>query len=158
VERTVKELLELTGIKFPEDGTAGFSKARATLTVRNTANALDQVEELVDDLLRRKPKQVKMLTKFVEISQSNGEELGFDWVLSPFGITSNNNFLSGGTIGNGFNRTAADFVSPVNGSTVAGLSTFPGASVTNIITAGNRSGDFGLSADSIDASLSEKWC
>ena len=152
-QKTVKELLELTGVKFTEEATAGFSKARATLTVRNTANALDQVEELVDELIRRKPTQVKMLTKFVEISQENSDELGFDWVLSPFGITSNNNFLSGGTIGNGSNRTAGDFVSSVNGTTVDGLSTFAGASVNNIVTAGNRSGDFGISTDSIDAFL-----
>ena len=152
-QRTVKELLELTGVKFTEEATAGFSKARATLTVRNTANALDQVEELVDELIRRKPTQVKMLTKFVEISQENSDELGFDWVLSPFGITSNNNFLSGGTIGNGSNRTSGDFVSSINGTTVDGLSTFAGASVNNIVTAGNRSGDFGISTDSIDAFL-----
>ena len=152
-QKTVKELLELTGIKFTEEATAGFSKARSTLTVRNTANALDQVEELVDDLRRRKPKQIKMLTKFVEISQENSDELGFDWILSPFGITSNNNFLSGGTVGNGAPRTSADFINSVNGQTVNGLSTFGDAGVTNIITSGNRSGDFGITDDSIDAFL-----
>jgi len=152
-QKTVKELLELTGVKFTDEATAGFSKARATLTVRNTANALDQVEELVDDLLRRKPKQVKMLTKFVEISQENTDELGFDWILSPFGITSNNSFLSGGTIGNGVARTSGDFTSSVNGQIVNGLSNFQDAAVTNTITAGTRSGDFGLASDSIDSFL-----
>lgn len=152
-QKTVKELLELSGIKFPSEATAGFSKATSTLNVRNTASALDQVEELVNEFLRRKPKQVKMLTKFVEIKQSNSDELGFDWVLSPFGITSNNNFLSGGTIGNGATRTAADFVNSVNGVTVDGLSSTAASNVSNIITAGNRSGDFGIAADSIDSFL-----
>ncbi len=152
-KKTVTELLELQGIKFPEGSTAGFSKARSTLTIRNTANALDAVEELVDDLLRRKPRQIKMLTKFVEISQENTDELGFDWIISPFGITSNSSFLSGGTLGNAGGRTAADFVSPVAGVSVDGIPNGGNQSVNNIVTGGNRSGDFAISRDSIDSFL-----
>ena len=152
-KKSVTELLELQGIKFPEGSTAGFSKARSTLTIRNTANALDAVEELVDDLLRRKPRQIKMLTKFVEISQENTDELGFDWIISPFGITSNSSFLSGGTLGNAGGRTAADFVSPVAGVSVDGIPNGGNQSVNNIVTGGNRSGDFAISRDSIDSFL-----
>ena len=151
-KKSVLELLELQGIKFPEGATAGFSKARSTLTVRNTANALDQVEELVNDLVLRKPRQIKMLTKFVEINQENTEELGFDWIISPFGITSNNNFLSGGTTGNGAARNGGDFVSPINGVNIGGTGGTT-SSVSNIVTAGNRSGDFALTGDSIDSFL-----
>ncbi len=152
-QKSIKELLELQGIKFPEGATAGFSKARSTLTVRNTANALDQVEELVNDLSLRKPRQIKMLTKFVEITQENTDELGFDWIISPFGITSNNSFLSGGTSGNAAGRTGADFVSPINGTTINGVPTGAATGVNNIVTAGNRSGDFAISRDSIDSFL-----
>lgn len=152
-QKSIKELLELQGIKFPEGSTAGFSKARSTLTVRNTANALDQVEELVNELSLRKPRQIKMLTKFVEITQENTDELGFDWIISPFGITSNNNFLSGGTVGNGSARTGADFVSPINGTTVSGVPAGSATTVNNIVTAGNRTGDFAISRDSIDSFL-----
>ncbi|MFT5632336.1 MAG: hypothetical protein ACI9SQ_000040 [Rubritalea sp.] len=42
------QLLERQGIKFPEGATAGYSKERGTLTIRNTAQSLDYVEELVD--------------------------------------------------------------------------------------------------------------
>jgi len=151
-KKTIAELLELQGIKFPEGSTAGFSKARSTLTVRNTANALDQVEELVIELSLRKPRQIKMLTKFVEITQENTDELGFDWIISPFGITSNSNFLSGGTIGNSSGRNGSDFVSPISEVGVNGIN---GAdqSVSNIVTAANRSGDFAISRDSIDSFL-----
>ena len=152
-KKSIAELLELQGIKFPEGATAGFSKARSTLTVRNTANALDQVETLVDELSLRKPRQIKMLTKFVEISQENTDELGFDWIISPFGITSNSSFLSGGTLGNSSGRNATDFVSPVAGVSVPGIPSAANESVSNIVTGGNRSGDYAISRDSIDSFL-----
>jgi general secretion pathway protein D len=152
-KKSIAELLELQGIKFPEGATAGFSKARSTLTVRNTANALDQVETLVDELSLRKPRQIKMLTKFVEISQENTDELGFDWIISPFGITSNSSFLSGGTLGNSSGRNATDFVSPVAGVSVPGIPSAANESVSNIVTGGTRSGDFAISRDSIDSFL-----
>ena len=152
-KKSIAELLELQGIKFPEGATAGFSKARSTLTVRNTANALDQVETLVDELSLRKPRQIKMLTKFVEISQENTDELGFDWIISPFGITSNSSFLSGGTLGNSSGRNASDFVSPVAGVSVPGIPSAANESVSNIVTGGNRSGDYAISRDSIDSFL-----
>lgn len=149
--KSIQELLGLQGIKFPEGATAGFSKARSTLTVRNTANALDQVEELVNELSLRKPRQIKMLTKFVEITQENTDELGFDWIISPFGITANNSFLSGGTIGNASGRTSSDFVSPISGVTVGGVGS--SGNVSNIVTGGNRSGDYAITRDSIDSFL-----
>lgn len=152
-QKTVLELLELQGIRFPSGATAGFSKARATLTVRNTASALDQVEELVLEIGRRKPRQIKILTKFVEITQENTDELGFDWIISPFGITSNSSFLSGGTAGNSGGRNASDFVSPISGVNVGGVPNGANQSVSNIVTSGNRSGDFAISRDSIDAFL-----
>ncbi|MFT6794114.1 MAG: general secretion pathway protein D [Rubritalea sp.] len=152
-KKSIAELLELQGIKFPEGATAGFSKARSTLTVRNTANALDQVETLVDELSLRKPRQIKMLTKFVEISQENTDELGFDWIISPFGITSNSSFLSGGTLGNSSGRNASDFVSPVAGVSVPGIPSAANESVSNIVTGSNRSGDYAISRDSIDSFL-----
>ena len=94
-----------------------------------------------------------MLTKFVEISQENSDELGFDWIISPFGITSNSSFLSGGTLGNSAGRTAADFVSPIAGVTVPGIPSAANQNVHNIVTAGNRSGDFGITRDSIESFL-----
>lgn len=152
-KKSIAELLELQGIKFPEGATAGFSKARSTLTIRNTANALDQVEELVNEISLRKPRQIKMLTKFVEISQENTDELGFDWIISPFGITANSTFLSGGTNGNQTARNAGDFVSPVGGVTIDGIPSAANESVSNIVTGGNRSGDHAISRDNIDSFL-----
>ena len=56
------------------------------LLVTNTPTELDKVEQLVHAISNKQPKQVKITTKFVEISQENDEELGFDWIISPFSL------------------------------------------------------------------------
>jgi general secretion pathway protein D len=94
-----------------------------------------------------------MLTKFVEISQENTDELGFDWIISPFGITSNSSFLSGGTAGNQPGRSGGDFVSPISGVSVPGIPAAANEGVRNIVTSGNRTGDFAISRDNIDSFL-----
>ena len=49
------------------------------------------------------PRQVRIMTKFIEVSQDNTDELGFDWIVSPFDLGGNgsNGIISGGTNGNG---------------------------------------------------------
>ena len=74
---TMKEQLELTGIRFAEGATAEFNKAQGTVTIKNTRNSLEQVEKLVADLHRVK---------------SNKEVTRGDTVnalLSPLGVTKN---------------------------------------------------------------------
>ena len=142
----IKEMLEQAGIAFPEGSSATLSGS--VLLVSNTPSELDKVEQLVDAISQKQPKQVKITTKFVEITQANGEELGFDWVVGPFFSGDGNMVGAGGTIGSGGNRTGFDFSGPaipgVTGSDI---------SVNNIVTAGNRSGDLANSRNSIDAIL-----
>jgi general secretion pathway protein D len=141
----IKDLLVRSGIIFAEGASATLSGS--VLLVSNTPTELDKVEQLVDTITQRQPKQVKITTKFVEITQENSDELGFDWVIGPFSAGAD--FVgAGGTIGNGGNRTGLDFSGPL-------MSGVPGGdtSVTNIITAGNRSGDLANSRNSIDAIL-----
>jgi len=152
---SVQEQLVKSGVPFPEGSSATFSKARSILTVRNTANNLDILEQIVNDFINIKPKQIKISTKFVEISQNNTDELGFDFVFSPFGLNGNALFLGGGTTGNGATRTATDFGSAPGGAVINGIPAVANQAVSNISTAGLRSGDFGLSADSIDAFLDD---
>lgn len=150
----VKDLLAESGVVFPDGATASFSKARSVLTVRNTANNLDIIEQLVNELKDQKPKQVRMATKFVEIQQENTDELSFDWIVSPVPLNSSaNSFLGGGTIGNGSSRTGSNFHSPVNGISISGIPTDSTQNVTNIVSAGNRSGDYAINRDSIDSFL-----
>ena len=150
----VKDLLSETGVVFTEGATASFSRARSVLTVRNTANNLDIIEQLVADLKDQKPKQIRMSTKFVEINQENTEELSFDWILTPTPLNSAaNTFLGGGTNGNGAPRTGGDFISPVNGFGIPGIPSDPSQGVNNIISGGNRTGDYAITRDSISAFL-----
>ncbi len=151
-EKSAKELLEASGIPFQAGSSAIFSRARAVLTVRNSANNLDMIEALVEDIRNRKPKQIKLLTKFVEINQENTDELGFDWIISPFGVSANSTFLGGGTVGNGIPRTAADFGnSPIR--TIDGIPAIANQNVSNTTSSGLRTGDYAVSRDSIDAFL-----
>ncbi len=150
----VKELLSATGVVFSEGATASFSKARSVLTVRNTANNLDIIEQLVDELKGNKPKQIRMSTKFVEINQENTEELSFDWILTPTPLNSAaTTFLGGGTNGNGAPRTGGDFINPVNGVNIPGIPADPTAGVRNIVSGGNRTGDYAITRDSISSFL-----
>lgn len=152
-QKPVKELLEQIGIAFPEGATANFSKSRSLLTVRNTANNLDAVEAYVEVIKGKKPRQIKMSTKFVEISQENSEELGFDWIISPFGVTANTMFLGGGTQGNQSGRYPANYNNPVNGANIPGIPSFPSSPAFNTVSGGLRSGDTAITRDGINAFL-----
>jgi general secretion pathway protein D len=94
---------------------------------------------------------VAVRVKLIRTEQQNLQELGFDWLVSPFGLSANHGFASGGTIGNGLARTNADFINPVGSTSIPGIPTTPGQQVSNIVTGGLRSGDGAASGDSIDS-------
>jgi general secretion pathway protein D len=152
VRKPIKELLIAAGIAFPE-GTSANLNASGVLLVTNTPTELDKVEALVDTFVGKQPKQVKITTKFVEITQENNDELGFDWIVNPFGISAHNMFASGGTQGNQPGRAGDDFVSPVGGTSVDGIPADPNQFASNLVTNGNRSGDQAINRNSIDAIL-----
>ncbi len=143
---SIKELLTKQGIKFSDSASASLTGS--TLLVTNTPTELDKVEVLVETFTLEQPKQVKITTKFVEITQENGDELGFDWVIGPFFSGDGNLVGTGGTTGNGSTRTGFDFSGPLISGVPSG-----DIQVSNIATAGNRSGNFAISGNSIDAIL-----
>ena len=150
--RPIIELLKANGIAFPEGSSATLS-TNGVLLVTNTPSELDKVEQLVLAYTIKQPKQVKITTKFVEISQENNDELGFDWIISPFGL-GGDIFAGGGTIGNQTGRTAGDFISPVDGTNIAGLPLVGAAKANpNVVTNGLRSGDQAVNRNNIDAIL-----
>ncbi len=147
---SLKETFESMGVKFPGSSNVRFIPATSTLAVTNTAIGLDQIDKIIADVIIDVPKQISITAKFVEISQQDTDELGFDWIISPFGLTANSLFLGGGNVGNGTPRTAANFGS-VPGAGVSGI---PGTgNVFNTPTAGLRSGDTAITSDSIDSFL-----
>jgi len=151
--KPILELLKASGIVFAEGASATLS-SNGVLLVTNTPSELDKVEQLVQTYGNKQPKQVKITTKFVEITQSNSDELSFDWIVSPFGLGSGGSlFGTGGTTGNGTPRTAADFINPVNYTMIPGIPATAGQPVSNTPTAGLRSGDSAIAGNSINALL-----
>lgn len=99
------------GVNFPQGATAQYSRATGMLTVYNTADELDTVEEAINKFRQDMPKMVKVTAKFVEISQQNDEELSFDWVVNPFSINDAGTAFLGGVNGENStpNRAVQDF-------------------------------------------------
>lgn len=154
--RPLIDILKESGIDFPPGSSAQFIPSTSTLIVSNTPANLDLVDQLVEGIIGGTPKMIKILTKFVEVSQENSDELSFDWIVTPFGlsgIVSDELFLGGGTVGNGQTRTAADFISPVAFTTIPGIPAGQDQAVSNIVTAPLRSGDSAVTRNSIDAIL-----
>ena len=91
---------------------ARYSHATGVLTVVNTEEELDTVEEAINTVRQQMPKMVKVSAKFVEISQTNEEELSFDWVINPFSISNSGKTYLGGVNGAHSlpNRLVSDFV------------------------------------------------
>lgn len=101
------------GVSFPQGSTAQYSRTTGVLTVYNTDDELDTVEEAINKFRQDMPKMVKVSAKFVEISQQNDEELSFDWVINPFSINDAGTAFLGGVNGSNAstNRYVSDFVS-----------------------------------------------
>ena len=139
--KNATDYLKQQGIPFPTGAFANYVSSGSKLIVRNTQGALDLVDTLVESDVGVKPTQVEIESKFVEISQNNVNELGFDWLLGPFSI-------GGGVYGDG--GTAA-------GGANVNYDNFPFGQIgANPITAGNRSGigtsvNSAITANSLDA-------
>jgi general secretion pathway protein D len=146
-----KIYLESQGVQFPTGASANFIASSSRLIVRNTQENLDLVDALVESSSGEITPQVEIESKFVEISQNNLKELGFDWLLGQFGFGSSGVFGSGGTSGNQFNSTT---VAP--GGTANYPFLYPGTDVpvgVNPITAGNRSGQTAVTGNAVDGLL-----
>lgn len=134
-----KEFLESQGVSFPPGASANFLPQSSRLVVRNTADNLELVDAIVEQASVSGPKQVEIESKFVEITQNNLKELGFDWLLGRFNIGNHKVFGAGGTSGTGTQVSSADYPFSTTG--------------LNPVTAGNRSGNLAISANAIDALL-----
>lgn len=150
----VDVLLKKIGVAFPTGATATFMASSSSLIARNTPSNLDIIEQYIENLKSSSPKQVKIMTKFVEVSQDNTEELSFDWVVSPIKVGGADRYIGGGTPGNGTpGRYPGDFVGAPAGTNqwVDGISGNPTSEVKNIVTGGNRTGSGAISGDSINS-------
>ena len=151
---SAKDFLESQGVPFPPGASAYFLPQSSRLIVRNTQDNLDLVDAIVEQTNIAGPRQVEIESKFIEITQNNLKELGFDWLLGPFNIGNHKVFGSGGTSGTGTAVSSANFPflnpNPVGGpgTPIAGDGTSGGP-----LTSGNRSGNLAISANALDALL-----
>ena len=136
-----KEFLETQGVSFAVPGSsANFLPQTSRLIVRNTADNLELVDAIVEQANVSGPKQVEIEAKFVEITQNNLKELGFDWLLGPFNLNSKGSVaLRGGTSGTGALVNQSDYPFSATG--------------LNPVTAGNRSGNLAINGNAIDSLL-----
>ena len=69
--KDAQEFLKGEGVPFPAGSFAQYVPAGSKLFVRNTQNALDLIDTLVDAAMGVQPTQVEIESKFLEISQDN---------------------------------------------------------------------------------------
>lgn len=149
-----KEILMDSGITFPDGSSAFFNPRSSTLVVRNTQNNMELIEAYVDELIKGVQSQVYITTKFVEVTQQNTDELGFDWMLGQFNVPgSDRTFAGGGTVGNQRSGqiSAQDFtfVPPGGGENPVPTGQFP-------VTSGLRFGLDAIQSNAIDGLLNEQ--
>lgn len=149
---TAKAFLESRGVPFPPGATANFLPGSSTLIVRNTPDNLGLVETLVQSETSAAPSQIEIESKFVEVTQSNLKELGFDWLLGQFALPGGSGvYGGGGTYGNQ-STTSQNF--PFNYPGTGTSTDNPFIPVGQYpITAGNRSGATAISANAVDGLL-----
>jgi general secretion pathway protein D len=151
VRQGARDFLEAQGVEFPPGASANFNPGSSRLVVRNTAPNLDLIESLVDAAMGEQPTQVEIEAKFVEISQNNLKELGFDWALGPFSLPGSDAvFGSGGTIIPPGQGSQWPFINPGTSQVVGG------DSITSGLRSGSGTGpDAGLSVNSLNALLAQ---
>lgn len=153
------DYLTQMGVPFPAGSFAQYVPAGSRLIVRNTASAIDLIDYLVDAAMGVQPTQVEIESKFLEITQNNLKELGFDWLLGPFSI-GGGVYGAGGTVGYGNNGSptspqASDYAFVNNGIPVGAAGNGQGGYP---LTGGLRTGvgsnvRSAISANSLDALL-----
>ncbi len=147
-----KEALIKQGANFPEGSNASYSPATNLLRITNTATNQDYIAQIIETITQTEPVMVVVKVTMITVQQTRLNELGFDWLLNPVPLDSTGKvFASGGTVGNTPGRTGADFISPVNGTSVDGVPSDPTGQVTNgVITNGNRSGSTAINQNAIE--------
>jgi len=144
-----KEFLENSGVIFGPGATANFIASSSKLIVKNTQANLDVVDTLVDISMTSPASQVEIESKFLEVTQNNLQEFGFDWLVGQMALPFGSGVYGGGGTegyGQAINGSAFPFSSggvPIGAS---GPSQGP-------VTAGNRSGSTAISVNGLDALL-----
>jgi len=77
----VKDFFEKTGVKFPSGASITYNATISQLIVANTADNLETFERILQQL-NVVPNQVEIEARFIEVDQTDLEELGLQWILN----------------------------------------------------------------------------
>ena len=166
-----ERVLKQAGARFGTKGSyARYSRKLQQLTVCSTPEDLDAVEDALLEFQDAQPQMIKVTTKFVEVTQTNDEELSFDWVVNPFSVSNNGTAFLGGVTGanSSPSRTYQDFVTqpgagygnnhfnngswPVTNNSNLGSNSDP--ITQGLVTGGLRSGSGATTSSNMDSLLS----
>lgn len=146
-----KEFLESQGVTFSAGASATYLASSSKLLVKNTQSNLDLIDSLVEISLATPPSQVEIEARFLEVTQNNVQELGFDWLLGAFNLSGGSGFYGGGgTKGNQQGGGPYPFVQTASPAGPVGNITGDG---TGNLTSGNRTGSAAVKASALDALL-----
>jgi general secretion pathway protein D len=145
-----KEFLTSQGVTFPAGASATYLPSSSKLLVKNTQANLDLIDQLVEVSLATPPSQVEIEARFLEITQNNLQELGFDWLLGAFNLSGGSGvYGGGGTVGNQQAPNASSYPFSQNGIPVGSIT----GNGTGNLTAGNRTGSAAIRANALDGLL-----
>ncbi len=100
-KKTPQEFLEENGVDFGPGASANFVAATSTLMVRNTPEALDLIDSLVNATREAGSKVVEVGVKILRVSEEIAKSKGLDLMLGPSNIgPTPRTFIGGGTDGN----------------------------------------------------------
>jgi general secretion pathway protein D len=110
----MEEAFKKMGVDFPKGSSIQYQQSIGKLIVANTGRNLALIERILQEL-NVVPKQVEIEARFVEVNQSDLEELGFEWLLNDnWEVLTKKD--SGGMVGGG-ERIQVAKNSDVNGFT-----------------------------------------
>ena len=96
---SLKSLFMDAGVPFPVGSSIVYHEHSSTIIVHNTPENLETFERVLD-VFNSTPPQVEIEAKFVQISQNDLDELGFDWQVGTKTLGSFD--VSGGNAVGGF--------------------------------------------------------
>jgi general secretion pathway protein D len=129
---TVRQALEAKGIKFPPGASAVYSVTTGQLTVQDTADQMELLEELV--YAGQAPTlMVRISAKFVEINQEDLNDLTFSSALAnplAFGAAAD---LIGGAVGVPLKASGLPMTQPAFSTSLAGANSFSPNSIDQLL-------------------------
>ncbi len=131
-DEDIKAMFERMGVPFPVGTSISYNSAISQLIVTNTAENLEILERILGSL-DIVPKQVEIEARFVEIGQTDLDELGFEWMLTddwqiankrgPGPLASRERVqMNSNAAGGGFTRGLRYFTGPADSTTPSGSS------------------------------------